>query len=133
MLSKDEIRRIVDGERGPRNANAEVDALRERVKELEWYIDQAGPAIVLWLEVLRQHNAEEEYFRTMVKDCADVERLARWRERLRRKLTELRKRRKRGQLRWAFLRTRGAGPGSKKPGRRAKNCRGMRAGGVKVE
>ena len=92
MLSKDEIRRIVDGERGPRNANAEVDALRERVKELEWYIDQAGPAIVLWLEVLRQHNAEEEYFRTMVKDCADVERLARWRERLRRKLTELRKR-----------------------------------------
>ena len=89
MLSKDEIRRIVDGERGPRNADAEVDALRERVKELEWYIDQAGPAIALWLEVLRQHKAEEEYFRTMVKDCADVERLARWRERLRRKLTEL--------------------------------------------
>ena len=89
MLSKDEIRRIVDGERGPRNADAEVDALRERVKELEWYIDQAGPAIALWLEVLRQHNAEEEYFRTMVKDCADVERLARWRERLRRKVTEL--------------------------------------------
>lgn len=89
MLSKDEIRRIVDGERGPRNEGAEVAALRERVKELEWYIEQAGPAIVLWLEVLRQHNAEEEYFRTMVKDCADVERLARWRERLRRKVTEL--------------------------------------------
>ena len=92
MLSKDEIRRIVDGERGPRNEDAEVAALRERVKELEWYIKQAGPAIVLWLEVLRQHNAEGEYFRTMGKDCADVERLSRWRERLRRKVTELKER-----------------------------------------
>ena len=92
MLSKDEIRRIVDGERlfaRPRGDEGEIKALQERVKELEWYIDQAGPAIVLWLEILRQHNAEEEYFRTMVKDCADVERLARWRERLRRKVTEL--------------------------------------------
>ena len=91
MLSKDEIRRIVDGERGPRNADAEVNASRERVKELEWYIDQAGPAIAMWLEVLRQHNAEGEYFRTMVKDCADVERLARWRGRMRRKLAEIRR------------------------------------------
>lgn len=89
MLSKDEIRWIVDGERGPQGPDGELKALRERVKELEWYIDQAGPAIVLWLEILRQHNAEGEYFRTMVKDCADVARLARWRERLRRKLTEL--------------------------------------------
>lgn len=88
MLSKDEIRQIVDGER-PRGDVGEINALRERVKELEWYIDQAGPAIVLWLEILRQHNAEGEYFRTMVKDCADVERLARWRGRLRRKLAEL--------------------------------------------
>lgn len=91
MLSKDEIRRIVDGE-GARGDEWEVRALRERVKELEWYIEQAGPAIALWLEVLRQHKAEGEYFRTMVKDCADVERLARWRERMRRKLTELKKR-----------------------------------------
>lgn len=89
MLSKDEIRRIVDGERGPRNADAEVDSLRERVKELEWYIEQAGPAIALWLEVLRQHKAEGEYFRTMVKDCTDVDRLSRWRERMRRKLAEI--------------------------------------------
>ena len=91
MLSKDEIRRIVDGE-GARDDEWEVRALREQVRELEWYIDQAGPAIALWLEILRQHKAEEEYFRTMVKNCADVERLARWRERLRRKLTELKKR-----------------------------------------
>ena len=90
MLSKDEIRRIVDGER-TRGDEKELEALRERVRELEWYIDQAGPAIALWLEVLRQHKAEGEYFRTMVKDCADVERLARWRERMRRKLTELKK------------------------------------------
>ena len=91
MLSKDEIRRIVDGERA-RGDEWEVRALRERVKELEWYIEQAGPAIALWLEVLRQHKAEEEYFRTMVKDCTDVERLARWRELMRRKLTALKQR-----------------------------------------
>lgn len=90
MLRKDEIRRIVDGERGPgRDRDAEVDSLRERVKELEWYIEQAGPAIAMWLEVLRQHKAEGEYFRTMVKDCADVDRLSRWRERMRRKLAEI--------------------------------------------
>ena len=77
MLSKDEIRRIVDGERGPQGPDGELKALRERVKELERYIEQAGPAIALWLEVLRQHKAEGEYFRTMVKDCADVERLSR--------------------------------------------------------
>ena len=94
MLTKNEIREIVDGgaERGTESPEAEVRRLRERVKELEWYIEQAGPAIALWLEVLRQHRAEGEYFRTMVKDCADVERLARWRERMRRKLTELKKR-----------------------------------------
>ena len=89
MLTKDEIRAIVDGER-PQLADAEVHALYERVQELEWYIEACGPAIAFWFELLQEHGMHADFQRDVLREVADVHRLRRWKECARATLRKIR-------------------------------------------
>lgn len=89
MLTKDEIRAIVDGER-PAAQGAEVRALYERVQELEWYIEACGPAIAFWFELLQEHGMHADFQRDVLREVADVHRLRAWKEGARRTLRKMR-------------------------------------------